>query len=383
MPTYEELVTSSGDASAAATVEATGCGGNSTAAATGTPTVELGLNVASTADATATPDVLSIGYNASSTANAVATATAPISTSENVVSSAHAVSAAVVVREATATSTAEATATAAYTVDTLAVSSVNAVATAAPQTARTELVVESAAAVAAVQLGQDAAVTSTAAAVSAATLAIDAAETATAAASATAAPATIVAVAVVSEGVATATPLAQMETTVKLHSRGVASSSASVVDPNAQAFWTNTETMAPATWAQVPFNSYAMYDGTLFAAGPDGLFTFGGDLDAGAPIAARVQGDFTDFGDAHMKRVETAYANGVAADRLRLELATRKSKQSYDSHLPSSSAPTNHRFTLGRGMTGTNMRFTLTNPNGAFFDLKSIKLLIGTADRRR
>jgi hypothetical protein len=353
-----------------------------TGASVDTPTDQAyGLELTSAADATSTL-VADKSFDVVSSAAATSAAATGSNVDDALADSAAAAAAVTLERTLALTETADATGTPLYLVDTNVVSSAVASSTATLAPVRADEIEDGAAASDAVVIVRELNIVETANATAGVSVALVALETASAVASAAVVAAGAITLLAESTGQAAESVVTQWSTTVRCNSRGVATSEARPVDSAAPALWTNTENLAAAIWNQVPFDSYAMHDGLLLAAGEGGLYVFGANTDDGAQIAARVRGDLTDFGDAHKKRFDTAYLGGVAAGPMQLEVETEQGAYSYTSRQAPADVPTNHRFQLGRGLTGRYVRITLTNPNGVDFDAKDLQLVTGVSQRR-
>lgn len=148
------------------------------------------------------------------------------------------------------------------------------------------------------------------------------------------------------------------------------------------AFWSNSESDAAATWSNVPFNSFAMHEGQLYAAGPGGVYVFGADDDVGSDIVASLTSDAMDFGTDLRKRYPSAYIAGALPSPMRVTITTEHATGAYDTITQTTTGATNHRAILGRGMTGRYARATLTNIDGSDFDVKSVEIAVHNLHRR-
>jgi len=159
------------------------------------------------------------------------------------------------------------------------------------------------------------------------------------------------------------------------------------VDLTYPSIWASTERMASALWNQTPFESYAMHDGKLIAAGVDGIYLFEGNLDVAAPVLASVRGDLTDLGSNKKKVFDAALMSGTLSAPVRVTVETEMGRYSYDTHLPSASYPTTHRAPIGRGLAGRFVRFELDNESvgheGASFSLEDFTAGVADSERVR
>ncbi len=175
--------------------------------------------------------------------------------------------------------------------------------------------------------------------------------------------------------------------TTTLISRLALRDAALPVDAEHPVVWANSKRMASAVWKQMPYESFAMHQGALLAAGPDGVYLMSGTSDGGAAIRASIKGDLTDLGSDKRKVFDAATANGKVSAPVRFGVETEMGEFQYQTHLPSSQYPMTHRAAIGRGLTGRSVRFSFNNnapgSEGAYFSLRDIQVGVGDSGRVR
>jgi hypothetical protein len=149
----------------------------------------------------------------------------------------------------------------------------------------------------------------------------------------------------------------------------------------------NTESRAAWTYDQWPFNSYCAFQGRYLAAGPDGIYTLGGQDDAGAPIEARIRTGLTDLGATQNKRMEQLYLLLSSDGRMGLRVITtrptgEKVAHDYEMLPRPANAPAANRIKIGRGLASRSWSFELRNLDGGDFKFHDLKLLPMILDRR-
>lgn len=338
----------------------------------------------SVADTAASTDavVQIIGFNDSTTAAATATASIAQTTGAGLTTTAAESETVALSIDSAQSATADSSAAAAFTVDTPVSSTAAATDAITGSVTKGAAATDTAAATDAAVVVVTVNVTDTANSTATNSVVLDVGVTDTGGAADAASVTTAVSMEVSATAAATDALSTHLVATLALTSSAVARAVATIVDTTYPNFWMNTETEAGATWSNVPFNSYAMHEGQLYAAGPAGLYVFGVDKDAGSNITAEVVGDLTDFGDEHLKSYPSAYIGAASAGPLRLTLTTERASGSYDSIDKTTLGATNHRVILGRGLTGRYVRVALTNIDGKNFDGKTVDLAVTKLHRR-
>ncbi|MGL4233693.1 MAG: hypothetical protein ACRDAM_00250 [Casimicrobium sp.] len=160
-----------------------------------------------------------------------------------------------------------------------------------------------------------------------------------------------------------------------------------VVEPLLGEAWTaSTDTFAMSRYTAFRFNSVAVIDGKLIAAGDGGLYELTGGLDGAQPITALLKSGLSDAGDPQQKRVREVFF-GYEAD------ATLSAKVSgtgtgdelgYMYQLPAKTADAAiaNRLKVGRGMRSRYWRFEISNPSGEDFKISEIRANVETLSRK-
>ncbi len=157
-----------------------------------------------------------------------------------------------------------------------------------------------------------------------------------------------------------------------------------------------TVTAAYRTWAlnlrrgalteydSFAFNSYAVFNGVVLAAGPAGVFSLGTQsTDAGTAITARMKTGQDAFGSSVHKRVPRLYTGyDTDGDMLFRVITTEGGSRTY-------SLPDNHvrgiqqrRVPIGKGVKSRYFQFEMENVAGADFSISDV-LAYPTKLRRR
>lgn len=139
----------------------------------------------------------------------------------------------------------------------------------------------------------------------------------------------------------------------------------------------NIQNNAVTEYDSVPYNSIAKLGTGVYAvAAGDGLYYMEGDLDDEANINAYITTKLTNFGESHFKRVERAYVAMSNDGPMVLRVITRNSlgtltEDWYELENTSDTMRTD-RIKLGKGLKSHYWQFTLSNKNGADFDLSEL-----------
>lgn len=160
-------------------------------------------------------------------------------------------------------------------------------------------------------------------------------------------------------------------------------------DQDTYVAWVMTpETRAMRRYVNYPFNSFAMLDGRLHGAGPDGIFLLEGDDDAGAPIRSAVRTGLMDFGLRQLKRMDRAYLGYASDGTLCLRVINTsetgaKMECTYKMVQTTADAPREQRIQIGRGLQSVYWQFELVNDEaGSDFELHDMTLLPMALSRR-
>jgi len=139
----------------------------------------------------------------------------------------------------------------------------------------------------------------------------------------------------------------------------------------------NTQNNAVTEYDSVPYNSITKIDtGVYAAAAGDGLYYLEGDLDDTANIDAYITTKLTNFGESKFKRVERAYVAMSNNGPMVLKVITRNAvgtltEDWYELENTSDTIRTD-RIKLGKGLKSHYWQFTLSNKDGADFDLSEL-----------
>lgn len=140
--------------------------------------------------------------------------------------------------------------------------------------------------------------------------------------------------------------------------------------------WVMTpQTKAMRRYTEFPFNSFAVMNGQLLAAGAAGIYRMGGDKDAGAAIRAAIRTGMLDFGSMAMKSAPLVYIGATTGGELllRVQATTVRGdevQQTYRMVPAKTGAPREHRVTVGKGFRSVYWTFELANDtDGAAFEV--------------
>lgn len=186
---------------------------------------------------------------------------------------------------------------------------------------------------------------------------------------------------------ANGTSMVQVQTDVTL----VISSTAEVTsdvwykDPTAKAWVMNTETTAVGWYDNFSFESIISWQGRELAVGPDGIHELAGGTDNGQQIDALVESGFTDFGVAQTKRLDNMYFGYTSEGQIAVQTEVYESGSPPSTYLleeRDANAPRNSRVTPGKGLWGRYWRLTITNVDGADFEVHDATVDIAVSTRR-
>jgi hypothetical protein len=156
-------------------------------------------------------------------------------------------------------------------------------------------------------------------------------------------------------------------------------------DPSSKAWVMNTETTAMGWYDNFKFESIVSWRGRELAVGPDGIHELTGDSDNGRMIDSLVESGFTDFGVPQTKRLDNMYfgytSNGQIAVKPEV-YESRRLPYVYFLEERDADAPRNSRVTPGKGLWGRYWRLTITNVDGADFEVHDATVDIAVSTRR-
>ena len=150
----------------------------------------------------------------------------------------------------------------------------------------------------------------------------------------------------------------------------------------------NTDLRAVTEYRNVPFDSFAQFNGRAYAAGENGLFELTGETDNGAPVDAWVRTFLSDFGTRKMKRVTDVWV-GTESDKLLVKIHTKDpatGRITEDIYLSGDARGVGSdkvRVKVGRGLKSSAWAMTVANVNGGQFDVSSIEWKPLILDRRQ
>jgi hypothetical protein len=186
---------------------------------------------------------------------------------------------------------------------------------------------------------------------------------------------------------ANGTSLVQVQTDVSLLISSTAEASSEVwyKDPTAKAWVMNTETTAVGWYDNFSFESIVSWQGRELAVGPDGIHELAGDTDNGEQIDALVESGFTDFGVAQTKRLDNMYFGYTSEGQIAVQAEVYESGHPPSTYLleeRDANAPRNSRVTPGKGLWGRYWRLTISNVDGADFEVHDATVDIAVSTRR-
>lgn len=152
--------------------------------------------------------------------------------------------------------------------------------------------------------------------------------------------------------------------------------------------WTaHLETFAMSRYTNFPFNSFATIDGVPCGASDDGLFRLDADDDAGTNIDAKVQHDWLDGDDPHLKHPRYLYSSGTSDGRLVATIgyvddAGQEQTACYPFERKAQAGHANDRAKLGRGIRSRYLQPGLKNVNGAAFSRNDATLVVDPSKRK-
>lgn len=215
---------------------------------------------------------------------------------------------------------------------------------------------------------------------------VDVLATSTAAAESTASP-SVVPETYLLLSTANGTSLVQVQTNavLSINSSAEATSDVWFKDPTSKAWVMNTETTAVGWYDNFSFESIVSWKGRELAVGPDGIHELVGDTDNGQKIDSLVESGFTDFGVAQTKRLDNMYFGYTSDGQIAVQTEVYESGSSPTTYLleeRDASAPRNSRVTPGKGLWGRYWRLTITNVDGADFEVHDATVDIAVSTRR-
>lgn len=156
-------------------------------------------------------------------------------------------------------------------------------------------------------------------------------------------------------------------------------SDAAAAQRQALQYAVNALTGAPTTYDGFDFLSFATVDGVTYGVRADGLYQIGDSIGADELISALVDFGTSDFSDAHVKRMETAYlglrTDGQAFLRVRADVGTERVYRVLGQNNV-------RRSSLGKGIAGRSWTLKLELVDASFAEVDSLELAVGATQRR-
>ncbi len=145
----------------------------------------------------------------------------------------------------------------------------------------------------------------------------------------------------------------------------------------------NLRNNAASTYDNYAFNSFATFNGVALGANADGIFALTGELDDTANIAATARMGVTDFNDAHLKRVSSAYV-GYRTDGEAVLRVSVAEGEWFEYPLEDRDMDGAHgtRAKIGKGLKGRYWQAEVANVNGASLELDELELVPEKLSRR-
>jgi hypothetical protein len=135
----------------------------------------------------------------------------------------------------------------------------------------------------------------------------------------------------------------------------------------------NLDTNASVQYEQYGFNSFFKRGNDYYGVANDGIYKLSGDTDAGGPISALLEFGRTDLGYVHEKRVKNVHIGASSGSPLHVKISTDGREYTYAAQT-SGVAMRYRPVKVGWAVRGYYWNFTVTNPDGADFDLESAVL---------
>lgn len=186
---------------------------------------------------------------------------------------------------------------------------------------------------------------------------------------------------------ATGTSLVMLQTSATLAITSSADGLSDVwfKDPTSKAWVMNTETTAVGWYDNFSFESIVSWKGRELAVGPDGIHELVGNTDNGVRIDSFVESGFTDFGAAQTKRLDNMYFGYTSGGQIAVKAEVYESGHPPSTYLleaRDANAPRNSRVTPGKGLWGRYWRLTISNVDGADFEVHDATVDIAVSTRR-
>lgn len=159
-----------------------------------------------------------------------------------------------------------------------------------------------------------------------------------------------------------------------------------LIDTLTMAWAMNTESFGMTRYTGLPFSSLAVVNGRVLGLGDTGLFVLEGENDDGVQIDALVTTGLSMLGDSAVKRIPEIYFTGSMQDEMSLAVGVygaKKGTYTYTVPKRTADAPRGNRAVLGKGLASVYWKFTITNKNGADFNIDTITADVAPSTTRR
>ena len=141
---------------------------------------------------------------------------------------------------------------------------------------------------------------------------------------------------------------------------------------------TNAEGAFATSTHDLPFTSYATFQGRVYGAGDGGVYELTGDTDQGQPIDAAIRWGLSDYGTPLKKRMDVGYLVFSATGVMRLHVIVteggEKREYWYEAQPLTADAPREQRVKIGKGLKSLMYQFELVNVDGADFYADSLRV---------
>jgi len=158
-------------------------------------------------------------------------------------------------------------------------------------------------------------------------------------------------------------------------------SNASAEPDPSNAYTMNLATRALTKYEGFGYNSFANFNGTSLAAGPDGIFAITGETDNGVAIDASIK---TVLPNATISRAREAVVNCRTNGDVVLQVIPDETNDIYEYNLAVySDTLKKQKIKLGRGIKAENMEIVIRNRDGADFEIDYLDVVTDQTRRKR
>jgi hypothetical protein len=153
-----------------------------------------------------------------------------------------------------------------------------------------------------------------------------------------------------------------------------------------EAWVLNADTSGMTQYTNFPMNSLVPYQNRTYGLTETGLYLLEGEDDAGTAIDAHARLGFMDFGTPHLKRMPRAYLHVKSDNALYLKVISERDGDRkeiwYSLGTREFDGLATRRVKLGRGIAARHYALEVANVDGGTLDLRDIKVLPVTLQRR-